>query len=100
MNTERLALFNSAIRACEQLQERFPRDNAIRSVLVQLQFLLSLEQGVTSDWKRLDDIIIGVLTVREIEPLDEATAAILYRVVEEVEAMKAVEREIRKQQGE
>jgi Mg-chelatase subunit ChlI len=37
---------------------------------------------------RLKDIIIGILAVREIEPLDMSVANQLYRVVEEVESMQ------------
>ena len=47
-------------------------------------FSIELEEGKHTDWERLKDITIGVLTVREIEPLDQTLSELLYQVVDEV----------------
>ena len=54
-----------------------------RSISIQLEYLIDLEEGRRSDRERLDDINIGVQTVREIEP-DDILAPLLYQVCEEV----------------
>ena len=79
----------SALASTESLAERHPADRAIASVVSQLKFLVELEEGKRSDRERLGDITIGALTVREIEPLDDSLAELLYRVVEEVDHMQS-----------
>lgn len=75
------------LRAMEY-RSRFPTDTAIVSILKQLEYLIELCEGTRCDCERLNDIIIGVLTVREIEPVDEAFAEELYEAVEVVEELK------------
>ena len=81
---DRIQLFEQTLAACRGL----PRDTAILSILKQLEFLLDLERRHRFDAERLDGIIIGVLAVREIEPGYPSVANLLYRVEEQVEAMK------------
>ena len=88
MNRE--ALFLEAMGAAEKLQLQYPQDASIDSILKQLSFLIELERGERSDADRLKDIIIGVLALKEIDPLDPDLAELLYSVVEEVETMKRV----------
>ena len=78
----RLELFKETLAQVNKLQ------NPIwRSISVQLNYLIDLQEGRRSDRERLNDIIIGVQTVREIEP-DDILAPLLYRVCEEVQSMK------------
>jgi hypothetical protein len=49
--------------------------------------LIGLEQGVCSDRSRLKDITIGVLTAREIEPLDDGVAETFYQIASAVKIM-------------
>jgi len=81
-------IFQTALAQTENLRSRYPGDTAIQSIIIQLQYLIDLENRKRSDRDRLDDIIIGVLTVREIEPLDERVADLLYEVDEQVELMR------------
>lgn len=84
-----LELLSSALHSAENLGDRHPADQAVASIVNQLKFLIALEEGNRTDWERLKDLTIGVLTVREIEPLDDSLAQLLYSVVEEVGRMEA-----------
>jgi hypothetical protein len=84
----RIGLFHEAKAACLELQRRFPGDTAIASVVKQLDFLIELEEGKRMDAERLSDIIIPVLTTREIEQLDDGVANLLYQVCDQFERMK------------
>jgi hypothetical protein len=86
---KRLKILNTAHVAMENLRAAHPHDAAVVSVCKQLDYLLELAEGKREDRERLNDIIIGVLTMREIEPLDQDAAELLYLVVEEVDKMKA-----------
>lgn len=86
----RVDLFQKAKAGAERLQRRYPEDSSIASIINQLSFLIDLELGVRSDAVRLNDIIIGVLALREIDPLDSGLAELLYSVNAEVGAMKRV----------
>lgn len=86
----RMDLFLKAKAEAEKLQLKYPNDTSIDSVVKQLTFLIELERGERSDAIRLNDIIIGVLALKEIEPLDPSLAELLYSVTEEVETMKRV----------
>jgi hypothetical protein len=81
-------MFLKAKQATEELQLQYPQDSTIGSVIKQLSFLVELERGDRSDAERLNDIIIGVLALREIEPLDSSLAELLYSVAEEVQVLK------------
>jgi hypothetical protein len=81
---DRIQLFEQTLAACQGL----PCDPPVLSILKQLEFLLDLERRQRCDAERLEDIIIGVLAVREIEPGHPSVADLLYRVDEQVEVMK------------
>ena len=85
---KRRELFAKALRGCEEFRGKYPDDQAIVSIIKQLSYLIELEKGDRDDRDRLKDIIIGVLTVREIEALDGALADVLYEVAEEVRRME------------
>ncbi|MEI7038077.1 immunity protein Tsi6 family protein [Fulvimonas yonginensis] len=84
----RIDVLLKAKAATEKLQERYPSDSSIGSILKQLSFLIELERGERSDASRLNEIIIGVLALKEIDPLAPDVAELLYSVAEEVEVMK------------
>lgn len=86
----RVDLFLKAKAGAERLQQQYPEDSSIESVIKQLSFLVELELGERSDSVRLNDIIIGVLALKEIDPLDPDLAELLYSVNAEVGTMKRV----------
>jgi hypothetical protein len=86
----RIDLFLKAKAGAERLQQQYPEDSSIESVIKQLSFLVELELGERSDAVRLNDIIIGVLALKEIDPLDPDLAELLYSVSSEVGTMKRV----------
>jgi hypothetical protein len=89
MHLIQLELLAAALASTESFGRRHPADRSVESVVNQLRFLIDLEEGKRFDWERLKDITIGVLTVREIEPLDNSLAELLYKVVEEVSQMQS-----------
>lgn len=77
---ERLELLETGKRKCDLLRARYPNNAALASVAKQIEYLTGLEQGTHSDRSRLKDITIGVLTAREIEPLDDDAAETFYQI--------------------
>jgi hypothetical protein len=69
------------------LQVQYPSSRALQSILQQLEYLIDLQSGRTSDKSRLKDINLDVLAAREIEDRDQNTARILYSVYAEVKGM-------------
>lgn len=84
---QRLSILQSALTACEQLLVRYPENNALQSINAQLKYLMSVASGEESDGSRLKEIIIGALTAREIEPLDEDAAELFYKAADEARRM-------------
>ncbi|MGF6415783.1 immunity protein Tsi6 family protein [Paraburkholderia sp. MM5482-R1] len=84
---QRLSILQSALTASEQLLARYPENNALQSINVQLKYLMSVASGEESDRSRLKEIIIGVLTAREIESLDEDAAELFYKAADEARRM-------------
>jgi len=84
----RRELFAKARAECELLLKQYPADPPLVSVVIQLDYLLSLDRGERKDAERLHDIIIPVLTTRQIAPLSETAAELLYQVTEQIEVMK------------
>lgn len=82
MNT--IELFNTALEACERYRVRYPEDPAILQIVPQLQYLVGLAQGTEKDRSRVAKLTIGVLTVREIAPMDEQLALLLDQVMDVV----------------
>jgi hypothetical protein len=88
VNSARLRVFGAALHEVISLQAQYPNDPSIRSIVAQLQYLIELEEGRRTDRERLNDIVIGILTIREIQQLDSSVADMLYHVEEEVDRMK------------
>ncbi len=68
--TERLALFEMGLQRCNDLLQKYPNYPPLQSVQKQISYLIGIERGINSDRSRLKEITIGILTVREIEGLD------------------------------
>lgn len=52
---------------CKALLGQYPSSAALLSVSRQIDYLIGIEDGSVTDRGRLKDIIIGVLTAKEIE---------------------------------
>jgi hypothetical protein len=83
MKSERLKLFEQGLDECNALLCRFPDSRALQSIKKQIEFLIGLEKGTEHDVARLREITIGVLTAREVEPLDEDVAEVFYKIAGE-----------------
>ena len=81
--SKRLELFSEARVRCEELMLSYPENRALISIAKQIEYLIGLESGVHCDRSRLKEIVIGVLTAREIEPLDADVASLFYKVAGE-----------------
>lgn len=88
MNKNRIKLFKDALLAIEKLIQEYPDIQQFESVKNQLNYLLEIEENKRTDIQRLKDIIIGIITVREIEDRDMNVANLMYEVTEEVKKMK------------
>jgi hypothetical protein len=87
MKQDRIALFEQGLARCRALLLQHSNSRALRSIEKQIEFLIDLETGRTSEVNRLQEITIGVLTAREVEPLDEEVAELLYEVASEARRM-------------
>lgn len=84
---QRLSTLQSALAACDRLLAQYPENNTLQSINAQLKYLISIASGDESDRSRLKEIIIGVLTAREIESLDEDAAELFYQAADEARRM-------------
>ncbi|MFV5501134.1 hypothetical protein VXP99_12655 [Acinetobacter towneri] len=65
----------------------YPDLIVLKSIYNQIEYLISFEKNMDIDKSRISEIIIGVQTVREIEPLDDIASEIFYRVADEARKM-------------
>jgi hypothetical protein len=72
---------------CGALLGQYPGSTALLSVSRQIEYLIGIEGGSVSDRSRLKDITIGVITAREIEPLDDDAAETFYQIASEAKQM-------------
>lgn len=72
---------------CSLLLGQYPSSTALLSVLRQIEYLIGIDDGSIMDRSRLKDITIGVMTAREIEPLDDGAAEIFYQIASEAKRM-------------
>jgi len=72
---------------CSMLLDQYPNSMALLSVSRQIDYLLGIEDGSVIDRSRLKDITIGVITAREIEPLDDDAAETFYQIANEAKRM-------------
>ncbi len=87
MTTVRLDLLESGLARCNDLLVSYPENVAVQSVAMQIGYLIALERGLHSDRSRLKDVTIGVLTAREIEPIDDATAELFFQIASAAKTM-------------
>ena len=88
MEITRKNVFEKGLVKINQLIDAYPEVSPFESVRNQIKFLIELEEGTRQDSNRLKDIIIGVITVREIEDRDMEVADLMYDIVTEVKKMK------------
>ncbi len=74
----KVEIFQQALSGCQKLGQQLRDNPLLRSAQTQLQYLIDLEQGKRQDWGRLNDISLGLITVREIEGVDDALANWVY----------------------
>ena len=84
---DRLELFEAGRQKCRALLEEYPDNIALTSIDRQIEYLIGLESGVHSDRSRLNEIVIGVLTAREIEPLNGDVAETFYKIASAAKQM-------------
>jgi hypothetical protein len=72
---------------CSVLLGQYPSSIALLSVSRQIDYLIGVEDGSIPDRSRLKDITIGVVTAREIEPLDDDAAETFYQIASEAKRM-------------
>lgn len=87
MKQERIAIFDQGMDVCRSLLDKYPNNQAVISISRQIEYLIGLEKNLIADKSRLKEITIGVLTAREIEPLDDAAADLLHKVAGEARSM-------------
>ena len=61
--------------------------STIASIVRQLDYLIALGSGQSTDRSRLEDVVLGVQAAREIEALDERCAEAMHEVSARVRAM-------------
>ena len=84
---ERVRLFQQAILAIEKLERAYPGYPPFQSIHNQLLFLLDQLSGHGVNREGLARINLGYITMREVEPRDDATADLLCLVSAEVKKM-------------
>jgi hypothetical protein len=88
-SSERIALFEQAIKVIKRLEEKIPSFPPFESIHNQLIFLLEQASGAAPDCSGLARINLGLITVREVEDRDDAAAEIFYEVSGEADKMLA-----------
>ena len=80
-------MLREALARTEALSRRHPETATLRSIVRQLDYLVSVATGANGDRSRLKDVILGVQAAREVEPLDPSLAELLYRCDAEVKTL-------------
>jgi 1,2-phenylacetyl-CoA epoxidase PaaB subunit len=80
MTNDRLALLGGALERARNLYSRNPDSLPILWVVQQLEYLMGVATGQTSDRSRLKDINLGLIAAREIEDRDMELADMLHRI--------------------
>lgn len=83
----RLETLQAAHAGCASLLEAYPGLPVLHSIQAQLDYLIALESGKIQDRSRLKNIIIGPLTAREVEALDDDVAELLYKAAAQAHLM-------------
>jgi Tsi6 len=83
----RIDLFKNALRDSRRLKEEFPWSIPLQSVIDQIEYLINVESGKSTDTSRLRTINIGIIAARDIEDMDMVVAEEIYAVCDEVKKM-------------
>lgn len=83
----RRQLLEQGRQFCNALLAQYPDSQALLSISRQIEYLIGLESGATMDRSRLKEITIGVLTAREVEPLNEEASEIFHKISSEASRM-------------
>jgi hypothetical protein len=87
MMTNRLALFQEALEGCRRFAKTYPTPWVTHSMIAQIEYLIGLETGQSSDRSRLKGINIGILAIKEVEDSDRQLADLLCAVSAEARRM-------------
>jgi len=83
-----LSLFQKALKMARKFEVANPDFGVLKSIILQLEYLVAIELGTEKDRSRLKDIVVGVQAAREIDSIDLTFADVLYQVAEAVERMR------------
>lgn len=83
----RIETFDRALIELNKSMEKSPSNILVKSIQLQLKYLIDLEEGKEKDRSRLSEINLGLIAVREIEGKDDELANILYEVSSIAKAM-------------
>lgn len=86
---ERVQLFRECLAAVNALEAEYPGDPTLQSIRAQLRFLIEQAAGAPRDQEGLDRINIGVLTVRQVEDMNDDVAHLLHRASGEAKRMRS-----------
>jgi hypothetical protein len=86
---ERVQLFWQCVAAVDALEVEYPGDPTLQSIRGQLRFLIKQAAGDPRDQDGLDRINIGVLTVRQVEDMNDDVAQLLHRASGEAKRMRS-----------
>ncbi len=84
----RKQLIEKALFKSREVKLKFPTYFFWDTLERQLEYLLDLAENKTCDKSKLKNMTIGILTVREIEGLDEELSDSLYQVADMAEKMR------------
>jgi len=85
----RIVLFASARDRARSVVEGKPFLFPLESVIAQLDYLISVEEGAETDLRPLRTMNLGQIAARDIEPVDRDLAGMLHSVSAEVRQMIA-----------
>ncbi len=86
----RLNLFSDALGKAREAYAKAPYMFPLESVIKQLEYLVSLETGMTVDRTKLESIIVGDIAARDIDTFDAELGETLHAVSAEVRQMRSM----------
>lgn len=82
-------LLTNTLRDTKQLKEKYSGSYMLQSAIDQIEYLIDLESGKSTDASKLQTINIGLIAVRAVEDMDMDVADKLHAVAAEVRKMVA-----------
>ena len=74
------ALCQKALEVCSQRRKQSPEFKPLLSIENQLKYLIDFEEGRSVNLKRMKDLNLGLLAVRELEPHDMELADLIHKI--------------------